>query len=394
MKSRLAATMAFAVALGLAPETRAQSGPPGSEADGRADLRTLLGDCPRELLREAWDDMEALETAAVEVEVLTICTERAEAIARLLDAQGRLDGALAVQRATVPTPSAVLATVADDRVERLRDEIVSLRDRIARLEGEPEGAETESTLAELRGDLATAEADLARMEEADAAASASPADLLPPGSDGAETGISPPTGATPPVMSDGSETVDDVPPPVMPPGSESPTQAAADVLSDSLPPPGTGQTGARLGELSSSLSRQDLESSPPSSEAPPATAAGDGWPRDGRTEWRVIHAVRNGDGPWEVLLQGSREIAIPVPGATRDDSPTFHWQPVLDRPVTLSVGERRDDGLTLLEVAREGVWIDDPASPDGTPVLVPFRTHESVAAGTAAWEFSTVEEDG
>ena len=394
---RHALPVALTLFLALPATGIAQSDPFGADANGQADLRALFGDCPRERLTEAWNEIEGLEAAAVELEVLRICTDRAEAIARLMDAQARLDGALGVLRASGPTLSAPV--VADGRVEGLRSEVASLRVRIARLEGEPEGPETEAALLELRDDLATAEADLARIEEAAVAVGSSPADDgLPSLGDGTGDEIATPAGELPPVMAGPSEFADEAGSSVLPPGSVSPDQSQADPSVDSLPPPGTEPPVARLGEHSLDRAGQDPESSPPSSSGMQAAAATvpeeSGRPRDGQAEWRVIHAVRKGDGPWEVLLQGFREIEIQVPGATGEDPPMVHRQPVLDLPVTLLEGERREDGLALLEVVPEGVWIDDPASPDGTPVLVPFRTNESFAAGNAEWEFSMVGEDG
>ncbi len=384
---------AMAVLLALPATGIAQSDPFGTVADGQADLRALFGDCPRERLTEAWNEIEGLEAAAVELEVLRICTDRAEAIARLMDAQARLDGSLGILRASGATPSAVPApAVADGRMEGLRSEVASLRARIARLEEEPEGPETEAALLDLRNDLVTAEADLARIKEEAAVADAlPPAEGLAPNPDWTGDEIAAALDEAPPVMSGGPDAADAAAFPRMSQVLDLPAlpQAAADAPAVSLPPPGT--------EPHSVLSGQDLESLPPPSEdisAATSLSADSGRPQDGRTGWRVIHAVRRGDGPWEVLLQGSREIAIEVPGATGEDPPMVHRQPVLDLPVRLLEGEGREDGLAVREVVPEGVWIDDPASPDGTPVLVPFRTSESFAAGNAEWEFSMVGEDG
>ena len=65
-----------------ATPAEAQSRPFGTSSD--SDLRTTLGDCPVNALRAAWDEMDALEAVAVETEVLRLCTDRAEAINRLL----------------------------------------------------------------------------------------------------------------------------------------------------------------------------------------------------------------------------------------------------------------------------------------------------------------------
>ena len=163
-----------------------QSGALEEEAGGHADLRDELGDCRTEELLKAWEEMDALSAAAVELEVVVMCRERTEAIASFIDAEARIRGALALLRAPGQVPAPVAApAVADDGVEHLQEEIGSLRGRIARLEGEPELPETDSALVKLRDDLALAEAELARIEEAGIMVPTTPADVLPPVADGA-----------------------------------------------------------------------------------------------------------------------------------------------------------------------------------------------------------------
>ena len=324
--------------------------------------------------------MLPLEAEAVEREVLALCTERSEAMARFLRSQVGLDDALNVVRAPVAGSGAGPAqAAADDRVERLRSEVATLKSRISRLEGEPERPETEATLADLRAQLATAETDLelAVAEEAAAFFGDGQADVPPPGPGGTGDGIAPEAGAEVPVLSAEPEA-----------GREETVP---------LPPPGTA---ARETEAAVA---------PPQVAGPPP----DAWPteetapdrvleqRGRRTEWRLIHAVRRGDGQWQVLLQGAREIPVPVPvatpdvpGATPGAPPLIRWQPVLDPPVTLSEGDALADGLALLQVLPDGVLLDDPASPGGEPVLVPFVTGESIAPGRAEWDFETIRKDG
>ena len=372
---RLAQAFVLALFLALPSVALAQSGAVGGEADGQGDLRAALGECPRDLLRRAWTEMLPLEAEAVEREVVKLCTERVEAIARFLDAQARLDGALAVVRIPSPIPVAEGPAAAEDRLERLRDEIATLRGRIARLEGGPEAPETDATLADLRDELATAEADLALLEESGVMGAAAPADVLPPvldvpGSEGAAT-------AEAPVIPVLSRTDDGLAPSVMAPGTESAIEPQA-AAAFGAPPLGTEDKGAEaLGHFEPLLAAQ------------PGLARSS-VPPDRRTGWQVIYAVRAGDGPWQVRLQGSREIAVRLPGATGEVPDTIHWQPVLDPPVTLWEGESLEDGLTLLEVNPDGVLLDDPFSPDGEAVLVPFRTNESFVAGKAEWEVRTV----
>ena len=91
---RLLPTLILALVLALPITASAQSRPLGAEPE-TADLRARLGDCPVALLRQAWTEMLPLEAAAVEREVLALCTERAEAMARHLEAQTWLDRTLA-----------------------------------------------------------------------------------------------------------------------------------------------------------------------------------------------------------------------------------------------------------------------------------------------------------
>ena len=340
--------------------------------------------------------MLPLEAEAVEREVLALCTERSEAMARLLRSQVGLDDALNLVRAPVAGSGAGPAqAAADDRVERLRSEVATLKSRISRLEGEPERPETEATLADLRAQLATAETDLelAVAEEAAAFFGDGQADVPPPGPGGTGDGIAPEAGAEGPVLSGEPEAGGEDTVPLPPPGAAAPETEAA------LAPPQAGAPDAEpadswLGQLSSALTGEDAgASAAPPPDAWPAEEALPGpiaEPRGRRTDWRLIHAVRKGDGRWQVLLQGAREIPVRVPGATPDAPAWVHWQPVLDPPVTLSEDDVQADGLALLEVLPEGVLLADPASRDGEPVLVPFVTGESIAAGRAEWDFQTV----
>ena len=346
---------------GLAQASR----PIGANPDAPSDFRAGLGECRDDLLREAWLEIRPLEANAVESEVIALCTERSEAIARFLAAQERLDRALAERRA----PSATAANAGpgpdDARMERLRGEIESLRARIARLEGEPERPETDAALADLRDDLATAEADLALMERGEGTASGT-SDIPPPvatltdpdESDLPETNIAPPSaadalGAPGPDTqdADSDDGIASVPPPTSDP-------AAA-----SLPPPGTDPTGA---------------TSPMAAQATP------GLP-EGTAEWRVVHAVRRDGGPWQVRLQADRMTPISIPGATAEAPATFIFRPVSDPPVTLAVGDLLPDGLALLAVTPEGVEIGDPEDPEAVPLLVRFATAGDSDPGVLEW---------
>lgn len=337
----LAAAAFFTLSLALAGTALAQPRPPGAFPDTPPDLRAALGNCPADLLRRAWSEMLPLEAEAVESEVVALCTERAEAIARFLDAHARLNGALALVRAPVPIPAAG-PPPANDRVERLRGEVASLRSRIARLEGEPERPETDAALADLRDELSAAEAELARVRE-------------PAAPDQAEAA---------------AETV-----PALEAANGEPT-------SGDLPPPGADPS-------------MELAALPPPSEDNAATNSA---PSSRLVAWRVVHVVRSDGGPWEVRLQAAREEAVPVPTGDDPDAPALapavRWVPVLDPPVTLAVGEALPDGLTLLDVAPDGVRLADPDAPGAEPILLPLVAADESEPGALEWDFQVLGGEG
>lgn len=81
-----------------------------SRALGASDARSIaetLGTCPAELLRAAWFEIDALEAAAVEEEVLRYCTARAEAISEFLLTYGQLEEAVANHLSPVAPPPPV-----------------------------------------------------------------------------------------------------------------------------------------------------------------------------------------------------------------------------------------------------------------------------------------------
>ena len=381
--------LSLALSLAIPPAALAQSGPLGSEAAEQAGQGAGLGECRRDLLLDAWNEMGALEAAAVEDEVIAICAERTELIARLVEQQSRLDGALAVLRApgAAPPVAAPAPAVADDRVDTLRQEIASLRTRIAVLEGEPEGPETAAALAELRAELVTAQADLERIEDPGVAGTAAPEDDLPPVLGETDGEIAPAVPAAPPVVAGLSRSVDDLIPPLM--RSESPfsdvpqAEAEAEVLGDrgSVPDDPLAPPGAAPAGREAALDPEDSV-------------------QVRNRAWQVIHAVRSDGGEWEIRLQATREEAAVDPDPLSENPgsavvpPFVRWFPVLDPPVTRAVGEVLPDGLTVLAVTSDGVELGNPEDPDSAPTVVPFATGDESAPGTADWEFAIITEDG
>ncbi len=89
-----AVSVVFAAAVCLTQATAVAQGL-NFGGEGRADsFRERIGECPVEQLRAAWGELSPLEGAAVEAEVLRLCTERAELINGFIRAQAGLDIAL------------------------------------------------------------------------------------------------------------------------------------------------------------------------------------------------------------------------------------------------------------------------------------------------------------
>ena len=316
------ASAAFAQprALGGDVETNSASGP---------ESNFTLGDCPDDLLRQAWLKEQPLQTAAVEAEVLALCTERAEAIAAFLRKRVLLDAALG--RLQGPTSADATLTpqspsLPESQVEALRAEIGALKDRIARLEREPQQPETEERLNQLRADLEVAEAEL---------------NLATP----AET----------PADSELRE-----------------GQAAQDPAAINLP------DTSRVPQGSSNAAQPSTTAIPVSlPERPPV--------------WNVLYAIRSADGPWQVALQATREIPITIPATDPNEPPTIRWQTHVDEPVTLAVNDKLSDGRTLLAVTDEGVTLGDPAARAVAQDFIPFEYDPT--PGTLEWKVIKEEKD-
>ena len=297
-----------------------------------------LGDCPDDLLRQAWLEEQPLQTAAVEAEVLALCTERAEAIAAFLRKRVLLDAT--VGRVQAPTSAGAISTpqsssLPESQVEALRAEISALNDRIARLESEPQQPETEERLNQLRADLEVAEAEL------NLATETAPAET--------------PTDSE---LREG--------------------QAAQDPAAIDLP------DTSRVPQGSSNAAQPSTTAIPVSlPERPPV--------------WNVLYAIRSADGPWQVALQATREIPITIPATDPNEPPTIRWQTHVDEPVTLAVNDKLSDGRTLLAVTDDGVTLGDPAARAVAQDLIPFEI--DTTPGTLEWSYIKIpikeeKEDG
>ena len=323
------AITAVVVASAAFAQPRAPGGDVETNSASAPDSNFTLGDCPDDLLRQAWLKEQPLQTAAVEAEVLALCTERAEAIAAFLRKRVLLDAALG--RLQGPTSADATLTpqspsLPESQVEALRAEIGALKDRIARLEREPQQPETEERLNQLRADLEVAEAEL---------------NLATP----AET----------PADSELRE-----------------GQAAQDPAAINLP------DTSRVPQGSSNAAQPSTTAIPVSlPERPPV--------------WNVLYAIRSADGPWQVALQATREIPITIPATDPNEPPTIRWQTHVDEPVTLAVNDKLSDGRTLLAVTDEGVTLGDPAARAVAQDFIPFEYDPT--PGTLEWKVIKEEKD-
>ena len=332
------AITAVVVASAAFAQPRAPGGDVETNSASAPDSNFTLGDCPDDLLRQAWLKEQPLQTAAVEAEVLALCTERAEAIAAFLRKRVLLDAALG--RLQGPTSADATLTpqspsLPESQVEALRAEVGALKDRIARLEREPQQPETEERLDQLRADLEVAEAELNLATET--APAETPADS----------------------------------------GSNE-AQAAQDPAAINLP------DTSRVPQGSSNAAQPSTTAIPVSlPERPPV--------------WNVLYAIRSADGPWQVALQATREIPITIPATDPNEPPTIRWQTHVDEPVTLAVNDKLSDGRTLLAVTDEGVTLGDPAARAVAQDLIPFEI--DTTPGTLEWSYIKIpikeeKEDG
>ena len=374
-------TTALILALAPPPAALAQERPLGSAPD-TGDAKDLFGDCPRDLLRQAWTVMHPLQTGAVEVEVLNFCTTRAEAIAEFAEQQNRVGETIRAlqgraQEAQAPSAADPQTSAEEARIASNSAEIDALKARIARLEAGPDTAETRLTLDQLRAELAEKEGEQAQAGVAqDPHAEAVEAGQPDPSLKGRvqESFETSPFPAN--VMGEAALDVFD---PIVSELDEEFSRAAEISRNGvSAPSPAPFDTsGARPGLM---------PSEPVSMPGTPAMQRPVELPPDGPTQWQVIHAVRKADGPWLVLFHGTREIAISVPGPTPQDPPTITWQTITEPPVTRGVGETLPDGLILKAVTDEGVTLSDPIAPEAEPVLLSFASDDDHTPGVLEWK--------
>ena len=361
-----------------------------------------IGGCPDKLLKKAWIEEHPLQAAAVEKEIIVLCTERAEAISAFLQTRIAQDILLARIWAEEPIPESAPVTqsipqasasdfvpdfVPDDQVELLRVEIEDLKTRIASLEGQPENPETGVRLENLHAELALAEDQLKIAENKNTSIEAEgnqPGDtsaievihddsantesdgILPESVDTESDGILPES-----VDTDGSATEFSFEQIQETFQSASEKYMTVDKARDVFAPLGTMANhlnqlfpGTANAAISSAIIPQVLPERP--------------------ARWEMLYAIRAGDGPWKVSLQATRQNAVTIPSIDPDMPATIQWETIVDDPEILSLNETLSDGRVLLEVTERGVLLGTESGDDGASDFISFRPDSS--PGILEWK--------
>ncbi|MXY16008.1 MAG: hypothetical protein F4Y57_03140 [Acidobacteria bacterium] len=324
----LAFLLAFATASSGIGQVRLVGAPPMSlEA-----ILERLGPCPVEELRQAWPEMETLERAAVEQEVIRLCTERAVLVGEFLAAHRELRAALGPRvpqvRGPVPAPAAGSA------------------------------AET-------------------------APSAAAPADATASGPDPAASDAPGP----------GRETTDDVPPadqaadvaasPVDPSGQDG---GLLERLSGTLGFEAVADAPNPPGDQAGDLPFRDL---PPPAAVPPeegdvrTTALGeaDALAVPAGRSWEVLFTARRSDGAWLAMIRETNPAPLVLPALSPSEGEKAAALPPVLAPrppesALVSEGEPlAAGGPVVLRIDARGVEIT-PES-DGDAVVLPWASGAS-----------------
>lgn len=285
-------------------------------------IQDRLGACPIEELREAWSDMEAVERAAVEQEVIRLCTERAVLIGEFLGAHRDLRAALGPLVPELPAPVAVPGAVSAAETRGV----------------EKPGAGS----AGLEPDLAATGDNLPGV--ADAVDAAPPSD--PPGAGGEPLGqladvLGIEGGAVAPGRpgdGDGDPSLQDLPPP----GAASPENVAGGI------------------------------------------AALDGTAAPAGPSWVVLFTAKRSDGDWLAMIRETDPPPLVLPAlATEEGDGVVALPPVLaPRPpeaALFSEGEQLAEGGPVV-VRIDGSGVEIAPAVDGDAVSLPWAP-----AGVLPW---------
>ncbi|WP_419738567.1 hypothetical protein [Ruegeria sp.] len=330
----------------LSPPVLAQSGPLGAHEP--ASPQAVLGECPVELLRAAWGELDAGTAVAIEQEVLDLCTDRLERIDRLMTLRAQVGAHLAILDPPDPAEAPPASGPAPNdlpndtpRLAELRRRVEMLEERLARLAESPDNEALRDQLS------AAAEAARTRLaEEEQLQARLEAAEAGPPGP---SIRARPDPAATP--------------------------QADPDITAGADPDAATPPAG------------QNIDSAAPAPDkdrGDPDITAG----AEATTAWAVDYVARAAEGPWRAQITGETRFAVTLPGDGPDDPPRIKWQTSRDGPFTVGVGDTLSDGARIHSISSDAVTITEPARPGAPKALDWSRSGDVSAPGTLAWEFT------
>lgn len=313
-----ALSQVLALVLALVPAAHAQVRPVGAPSMSQEAIQDRLGPCPVEELREAWSDMEAVERAAVEQEVIRLCTERAVLVREFLAAHRDLRAALGELVPELPAP------VAGPGVSGAGD-----ASSVAVPDADAEGPELAAT-----GDIMSDDPGPAS-EDASFPLPGPGGEPVEPlaGSLGFEEGKGAPN---PP----GEPAVDQALQAIPPPGA--------------VPPPddGTGLVTA------------------PDEAAEPAAPAG--------PSWEVVFTARRSDGSWLAMVRETDPPPVVLPAIAQDEgeesaAPLPVLAPRPPESVLVSEGEPlAEDGPVVLRI--DGAGVEIALRSEGDSVVLPWAS--------------------
>ncbi|MXX91324.1 MAG: hypothetical protein F4213_06490 [Boseongicola sp. SB0677_bin_26] len=361
------AGLAVGLALAMVPHEGTSQAPFDFDPE---EARDTLGPCPTTILRRIWGTLEGSEAAAVEQEVLKLCTERARVINEFINAQIELN--VSLDRMNSPDLGRIKRdeAISQERIAELRDNLRDMDERIRVLEsGEgPSMADNESELAQLKRSAQETRDELTRLEgERDILASAEAEVALDQDVDLADNAGVPgldranpnPDNAVTARMDDIQRRLD-----------SAFVKAAEDAAATTGKPAITSEAET-LPAVNAAKAMQDLLAAALATEpaeedvgVPLGAATAMTRPTEER-RWKPLAAVRAAGRPWQVRIESETRwtwnAAVSEAG---EAEPRTVVEPGVS--LTLMVGDRLPDGRRLVRIDDSGIWLLRPRTDSGT----------------------------
>ena len=372
-----------------------------------------IGDCPDELLKRVWIEEHPLQAAAVEKEIIVLCTERAEAISAFLNTRIAQDVLLAKIWAEEPisesapvsqsilqasAPDSAPDSIPDDQVELLRVEVENLKTRIASLEGQPVNPETEVRLEDLHAELAHAENRLKSAENENIEAIRNQSEDITTTGEARISEYENPVYMIEDIRDNAGNTeLNNISPVSL---NVNAGDSAGEFLIEQIQetvdsePKKDIKRHMTAGEVRAAFEPivamlNPLLPKTANAMVPPAKIPQIMPERPAR--WEMLYATRAGNGPWKVSLQATRQNAITIPSTDPNMPATIQWETVVDAPEILDLNESLSDGRILLEVTDRGVLLGTESGDDGAIDFISFRPDSS--PGILEWKVEKESEN-